>query len=182
MARIRIELDGIAAATKTDLRNIQRTTWRFVGLFWHRTYKAIHFTKRAMRRYGYTPRRGDPGSGRRFKGSYQELKLLRKPLFKGSNAGTPIGEVKPLVWSGRSRALAMASRKVEATAKSSGRGRVDIIINAPALNFSGPKGRINMRREMETVTAQEELQMGKVASERFIKELNRLNRRRTAKG
>lgn len=182
MAKIKVETDGFAAATKGDLRDVQRTTWAFAGKYWHRNYKAVKFTKGAIRRYGYTPRRGDPGSGRRFKGSYQEAKLLKKPFFDGSTAGLPIGEVKPLVWSGRSRSLAMAGKKVDATARSSGQGKVDIIIYAPALNYPGPNGRIKMRDEVTATIPQEIKQMSNVSAKKFEKSLLRIRRKKTIKG
>lgn len=185
MAKVRIEIDGFAAATKTDLRNMQRDTWAFTGKYWHRTYKAIKFTRAGARRYKYAPRKGDPGGGRPFKGSYQEAKLLRKPFFSrdagdgfDSTAPLPIGEVKPLVWSGRSRASAKASRKVNATARSSGKGKVDIIINAPALNFKQPKSKTNPRAEVTATIPAEISQMEKISLQRFERNLNRVRRRK----
>lgn len=180
MAKVRIESDGFIAATGRDLQNTQRDTWAFAGRYWHRNYKAVHFTKRGARLYKYTPRRGEPGSGRRFKGSYTELKLLRKPLFEGSTAGRPIGEVKPLVWSGMSRSAALASRRVEATARSSGHGAVDIIFAAPNLNRTGK--RINMVDEVKRVHSQEVKQMELVSGKYFERRLTRIRRKRTSKG
>ncbi len=172
-----LQLDGFAAATKRDLQNAQRDTWRFIGLWWHRTLKAVKFTKRGATRYKYAPRSGNPGSGRRFKGSYAQAKVL-KTKYRG--LGVPsIGENKPNVWSGRSRASAMAGRKVKATASSSGKGSVDITINAPALNFKNPKSKAHPRKEVTATTSAEISEMERVSLNRFEKNVTRIRRKKT---
>lgn len=189
MASVKYEADGFAAASRGDLRNVQRDVWATTGYYWHDNYKAVKFTRRGYRLYNYTPRKGDPGGGRSFKGSYQEAKLLKKPLFSvaggdgfESNAPLPIGEVKPNVWSGRSRASAMANRKVHATAKSSGSGKVDITINAPALNLHLPSSKVRPREEVTAIIDPEIRQMEKVGVGRFDKKLLRLRKKKTIKG
>ena len=188
MATIKYEADGFAAASKTDLRDVQRDVWGTTGKYWHANYKAVKFTRRGYRLYNYTPRKGDPGSGRRFKGSYQEAKLLKKPLFSKSTDGfdstapLPIGEVKPNVWSGRSRASALANNKVEATARSSGSGKVVIYINAPALNFHLPSSKVRPRDEVTAIIDPELREMEKVGVNRFEAKLLKLRKRKTIKG
>lgn len=188
MARVKYEADGFAAASKTDLRAVQRDVWNTAGLYWHDNYKAVKFTRRAYRLYNYTPRKGDPGSGRRFKGSYQEAKLLKKPLFSkasdgfDSSAPLPIGEVKPNVWSGQSRASAMANRKVRATARSAGQGKVEITINARALNLHAPRSKVRPHVEVTAIIDPELREMEEVGVNRFDAKLLKLRKKKTIKG
>lgn len=127
-----------------------RKAFSFIGESWHNRFKMEKFKDSATRKYGLSPRSGEPGSGRAFKGSYTQRKLRR-----GSNGQTnAIGETKPFVWSGLSRNNARASRKVVAKAVR-GYGSADCIINAPTLNLRPKGGRINLREEFERVTEEE---------------------------
>lgn len=179
--RIQMELGGFSAAGKSDLQKVQKSTWKFLGKFWHRMYKAIKFTKRGSTKYGFAPRSGMPGSGKAFKGSYSEAKLLRKPFFRNSDSGLPIGEVKPNVWSGRSRAEAMSNQIVHATARSSGRGRVDIVISGKKLNIHNPASATRPKQDVTSIISSELRKMEEVGRIRFAKELQRINKRKTIK-
>lgn len=121
------------------------------GERWRREYLPIHFTKRATRRYGYTPRGGQPGSGRAFRKSYSWHKLKRGQNGQGVKA---IGEVKPLVWSGESRGRARHQSRIKATATSS-KAKAVVTIPAPALNFRGPGSKADMLKEIRTVIPEE---------------------------
>ncbi len=178
---MKLEIDGFAAARPSDLKRVQRSTWKFLGLFWHKTYKAIKFTKRGSTRYGFAPRSGMPGSGRSFRGSYSEAKLLRKPFFSNSSAGPAIGEVKPNVWSGRSRAEAMSNRIVHATAKSSGEGKVTIVISGRRLNFHNPGSSTRPSKDVTSIIPSELREMEKVGAKRFERELLKVRRKKTIK-
>jgi len=179
--KIKLELDGFAAARPSDLKAVQKSTWKFLGKFWHRTYKAIKFTKRGSTKYGFAPRSGMPGSGKAFRGSYSEAKLLRKPFFRNSDSGLPIGEVKPNVWSGRSRSEAMSNQIVHATARKSGQGRVDIIISGNKLNIHNPASKTRPKHDVTSIVSSELREMERVGAKRFAKELLRVRRRKTVK-
>jgi hypothetical protein len=113
---------------------VQKEAFAYALKFWHAKYRDKHFTNAGATEYGYTPRKGERGSGRRFKGSYTAYKLKK------------MGHTRPLEFSGRSRALA-ARENVTSTSKG-GRAR----INAPALNFRNRFSQINMRDEMTRVS------------------------------
>ncbi|MEN0109099.1 MAG: hypothetical protein AAF805_00100 [Planctomycetota bacterium] len=124
---------------------------------WIRAFLPIHFLKRAYARYGYTPRQGDPGSGRRFAGSYQGNKLLR------------FGRTLPLVYTGRGRAEALSSRRATAT-----RRRASAIVPARVYNLRNPASRVDMRKELTTVAAVEQAQLNADAQRKTDAEINRL--------
>jgi hypothetical protein len=167
---------GVEALTTRQQRDCLRESMRVIAEGWHDNYKLLKFAKSAMRRYNLTPRSGDPGSGRAFRGSYQWAKLKRRKNGDGAQA---IGEVKPFVWSGRSRTLAMASRKVVATAKSSTRARSEAVINAPALNFKNPKSKVNAREEMERVIPAETAVLEGDGAREYSNQITRQRAQRT---
>ncbi len=133
----------------------------FAGGKWHSNFRAKHFTEAGAREYRYASRKGQhasPGS-KAFKNAYQGRKRREKQ------------HTKPLVWSGRSEFLSR-QRSFKATSK-----RVRISIRAPALNLKpktkdGSTSKVNMRKEMETVSGKElralDRQHG-IALNRFIK-------------
>lgn len=96
---------------------ILREAWQKVGEFWHDNFRLEHFKNSAMSRYGYTPRRGENGSGRPFKGSYTAKKLKSK------------GHTKPLVYTGESM------RRTEQRDIRPTRDGVRIHLHAPLFNF-----------------------------------------------
>ena len=149
--QVDVQQQNTIAASPADRNRAMKTAFERIGQAWHHKYKMLKFTDGAARRYGLTPRKGEPGSGRAFRGSYTEAKLKRHRNGRGAQA---IGETKPFVWEGRSRNDAKASTKVIARAKR-GFGSADCIINAPALNLKPKSGRINVREEFERVTAEE---------------------------
>lgn len=137
-------------AAPAQRNNALRQAFKWIGDYWHKHYKMEKFKNSATKKYGLTPRKGEPGSGRPFKGSYTQAKLNKR----SNGTSTSIGETKPFVWSGKSRDDARASTKVVATAKR-GYGSADCIINAPTLNLKPKGGTINLREEFERVTEEE---------------------------
>lgn len=153
MALFSAKLDkGIKQIGRKAMRDALRDSLRMVGRYWQRYFLPLHFTKAAYRRYGYTPRQGDPGSGRAFIGSYQWRKLKG---FKNDEGIPSAKTTKPLVFTGRSMATGLRGN-VTPRAQSAERGYVDITVPAPALNFPGRNKKLNMREEVTAVTPAEE--------------------------
>lgn len=134
--RASMTIDGIAGLKANDIREAARTALRAVGRLWIDKFLPIHFTNAANSRYGYTAR-----------SQYYRYRKRQKAEIGGFRA---IGEDKPLVWSGRSRERAKMAR-AEAKAPSSRSAYVDIIIDAPALNFKPTGSTIDMRDEVTRV-------------------------------
>lgn len=143
---------GATAATPAVRRDALREGYRVVASLWDKLFKMLRFLDSATRRYGLTPRMGEPGSGRQFKGSYSEAKLKKKKNGAGVQA---IGETKPFVWSGDSRAKVQSMHKIEAIATSSSRGYAKNIFDVPTLNLTPKGGRIKQREEFQTVREDE---------------------------
>lgn len=133
-----------------EWNEILRDGWFSIGRMWHRLYVPRHFTKAGAREYRYTPRKGESGSGRRFKGSYVARKIKRW------------GHALPLVWTGESRALA----KYAVFRANKKRVKVQMP-GLRKLNFRPRGGRINMVAEMQTVSDYERRKL-EVELERFI--------------
>lgn len=164
MIRIRFTRTGVIGITKNELRQIGRATMLVVGMAWWKMYLPIHFMKRAVNRYGYRPRQGDPGSGHPFRGSYQESKLKRRKNSQGRKA---IGEVKPLVFTGDSRDRALAAPNIKAVAQNFRDYRADVAIDAPALNFVP-----GAREEVLAGVVEEELELQGVFADEFERQIS----------
>ena len=162
--------EGVLLARPKDQRDALRAAMQAVGDTWDYRYKMLKFRDLAVRRYGLAPRRGEPGSGRAFKGSYAEAKLKRRA--NGQNVRS-IGESKPFVWSGNSRERAQHNARVKATAASSTRGECQNIIDVPTLNLTPEGGRINLREEFERVTDDERAACEAEGLHRFQLELEK---------
>jgi len=122
---------------RARLRRILKEGYQYIGIFWHRHYRAKHFTREAYQEYYYTPRKGEGKTGKAFWRSYTGRKQRR------------FGHTRPLVWSGESE---RASRRRDVRATSKG---VKIFIHANKLNFRNPHSNINMREEMTRVSTRE---------------------------
>lgn len=149
---ITIKRRGVAAVGAKERRDALRKSMQFIGERHHERYKMLKFLDSATARYNLIPRAGEPGSGRRFRGSYTHRKLQRRVNGQGVRA---IGETKPFVWGGGSREQARASRKVRATAASASRGKSEVIVTAQNLNFTPKGGRIKPREEFERIAESE---------------------------
>lgn len=143
MILIRLKYTGAipGVISKANMNRKIKAAWLVAGTWWHKEMRPKHFTKRGAREYGYVPRYGEPGSGRRFRGSYTGRKLRR------------FGHTNPLVFTGLSRDLTRV-RDVRNTAKG-----VRVVMNAPTLNRRPRGGRINMRDEMTRISIAERNQL-----------------------
>lgn len=123
-----LQLTGASKLKDSVVNEIIRESLRDVGEYWHEHMLPKHFTKAGAREYGYTPRRGEPGSGRAFKGSYTAHKLKKK------------GHALPLVYSGETRQRLLSTKSIEArTVRRGARAHVTIRLNAPQLNQNSSK-------------------------------------------
>lgn len=148
---ISVNSQSTIVATPAARNKALRVAFKWIGEYWHKHYKMLKFLNSATNKYGLTPRMGEPGSNRKFNGSYTWRKLQRRR--NGQNVQA-IGETKPFVWGGKSRSDAKASTKVNVAA-TRGFGKADCIINAPTLNLRPKNARINLREEFERVTEEE---------------------------
>lgn len=153
MIHLKTQYVGMAVPgiAKRKLPPMLKAGFARCGKFWHGTYREKHFTKRGAREYGYTPRKGERGSGRGFHSSYTARKLREK------------GHTLPLVWSGESRSYTRV-RDVRATST-----RVRVVMRAPKLNYRHPASQINMRDEMTRVSIAERNELIRV----FDRDLDR---------
>lgn len=156
-----------AQAQKDALRDGTRAA----GHHFKQEMLPVRFTKRAIKLLGYSPRSGDPGSGRAFRGSYQWKKLKR---FKNGQGIRAAGEVKPFVWSGETRGNAKSRSRVKAIANSATKGRFEVIAPVQRINHH-PK----YLEEFKRIAASEEKRLSNIFA-RFMGRslLRRLNRKR----
>lgn len=152
LMQITIEVKGAAAATAKTRRDALRDSFRYLAGLWDKLYKMLRFKDSATARYDLTPRMGEPGSGRRYKGSYTARKANRRTNGAGVRA---IGETKPFVWSGASRSKVQATQKIVARATSASRAYAENIFDVPTLNLTPKGGRIKLREEFQRVTERE---------------------------
>jgi hypothetical protein len=139
---VHYSLVGVERAKARDINNITRANLQSMGNEWLERYLGIHFTHRATRLYGYGPRKGEPGSGKAFKGSYTARKLKE------------FGHTKPLVKTGEGMRLAENS-PVKATA--SGRGQnASVRVHLPQkFNLRNPNSKTRPADEIRATTRQE---------------------------
>lgn len=160
---------GIAQYGRKALRSALRDSLRVAGLYWRRIYLPIHFTRAAYRRYGYTPRLGDPGRGRAFKGSYQWKKLNQ---FKNEDGKPSKPTTRPLVYTGESEERSQRGQVIP-RAQAADKGYVDITIPSPALNYQPPGFPGSMRKEVTTVIPEETAKLEAIMTRDLEKRLNR---------
>lgn len=160
MIRITITRSGLLAIGKKGFRDAGRAAIEAVGRYWWAKYLPLHYTNIAYLRYRYAAR--DKRTA--------ELKRERKEWPFGENREKALGEVLPHVWSGRSRERALSTEKVRAKATSFEKYHVDVIVDAPAYNFSAGK-RINLRKEVTTLSTQEEKTLDNLFTREFNSQL-----------
>lgn len=136
MIKITLEPQSVPGLDRKSWGEVVARAMGLMGAYWHEFMRPKHFTHSGAALYGYSKRVGQ-GDGRRFSTSYTGRKLRK------------FGHTLPLVYTGRSRTLS-SIRNI--TANSRG---VTIRITAPTLNLRPKGGRINMRKEMETVASSE---------------------------
>jgi hypothetical protein len=150
--KVTIVRDGATNASAKVRRDALRDAYAYIGRMWDKLFKMKRFTDGATSRYHLKPRSGEPGSGRRYKGSYTEAKVKRKKNGDGRRA---IGESKPFVWAGDSREKVRNTHKVVAAAASASRGYAENIFDVPTLNLTPKGGTIKPREEFQTVIEEE---------------------------
>ena len=164
MVQFKIRYTGATPKlAKRVLRQVTKTAFLNVGIFWHKQFRPKHFTKAGAREYGYEPRKGESGNPHRrgFRRSYTGIKLRR------------FGHTRPLVWTGESQRLTQL-RDVRATSKG-----VRIVLRAPTFNRRSKHSRIDMRAELTTVSARETKQIVRLFGRLVERQLNALRDRET---
>lgn len=158
MIRISITTGGIARIGKNGFRDIGRQAIETCVRYWWEHYLPLHFTNAAYLRYGYKHRST----------KYNRAKLRKSAGPDGTRA---IGEVLPLVFTGRSRDRALSSPNISAKAPNYQTYVGQAIINAPAFNFGVGK-RIDMRDEVTRLNPTEAAYLDKL----FTRTWNKLLR------
>lgn len=135
-----VKLKGVESLKKKQVNDVLKAAMYALGLRWRRRYLPLHFGNAASRRYGYTPRAGERGAGRRqtFDRSYtgRKLKFLK--------------HTRPLEFTGEGKRQALnGARLVYAT-----RDKVRIPLPTK-FNWRHPKSRVRMADEIRAVTAGE---------------------------
>ena len=148
----------VPSLLKRELNKCHRDAMAWAGRYWDQQYREGHFANAATRKYGYTPRQGEPGRPvRNFARSYTGKKLRLH------------GHTRPLEFTGESRRRTRNPRIV-ATAKK-GEAKVRVVMNSPGLNRRYAGSPINMRDEATRVIPSEGQAIGqqisKVAQKRY---------------
>lgn len=112
--------------SRRELQEIMKEMWNWGGEYWHKNFRAKHFTVAGGKEYGYRPR------------SKQYL------IQKGKTAR----HQRPLVKTGESE-KATRMRDVRATSKG-----VRVVMVAPKLNYHKGDGK-SPRQELTTISANE---------------------------
>lgn len=160
MMKITITRSGLAAIGKRGFQEVGRAAIHAAGLYWWTKYLPLHFTKAAYLRYRFASRDSRTN----------KYKRERRSWPFGEHTEPAIGEVKPLVYTGRSREAALRSPNIRAKAPNYQTYRADVIIDAPAFNFGAGK-RIDMRDEVTRFTPQEEKTLEKVFAAEWERQL-----------
>lgn len=136
---------GFPIADRAAWRQILKEAWEQAGIFWHKSFRELHFEEGATKRYGYAPRQGEGDRTYRkgFWRSYTGKKLKK------------YGHTKPLVLSGTSCGLTRL-RSIQATAN-----KVRVPLHAPALNFHRDPSPVEMWKDATTITTDEGTQIAR---------------------
>lgn len=148
---IQFDVSGFSAAKKSDINAVIRRAYEKVGEYWHRHFRAKHFSNQAYQEYGYQPRSKSY--------NWRKLKYLKHNL--------------PLVFTGRSRDLSK-SRNIYAT-----KNGVSITMPVRAFNFRRTAKAPDMQKEFRTVSDRERAVLHDIGQKTIEKEIIRFNRRRT---
>ncbi len=160
MLRIQITRSGLSAIGKRGYQEAGRLAIQAAAQYWFDSFLKLHFENIAYRRYRYANRNR----------KYEESKVKKRKADDGLHA---LGEVKPLVFTGRSRERALSAPNIKAKAPNYQTYRADVVIDAHAFNFGVGK-RIDMRDEVTRFTPQEEKTMERVFAVEWEKQLIRL--------
>ena len=160
MIRVKIETRGLLTIGRNGFREIGKEAIRESLVYWSDNYKKLHFENIAYRRYGF--------KGRNKK--YNESKEKRRKFDDGLNA---IGEVKPMVFTGRTRERVLGQAKITVKAPNYETYHATEVLDAPVLNYSKGK-RIDLRSELTASNQQEQ----KTLDDKFTRKWNALVRQR----
>lgn len=146
----KITLAGaVPGVVAKEWARIRKEAWTALGDYWHQHFRERHFTKGGGKLYGYTPRKGENLTGKKFWQSYTGRKQKKW------------GHTNPLVFSGLSQVLTR-NRNYSVT-------KTRITIKLPGgFNRRNKHTSVNMRDEITTVLPQEQTAMinafyGKIA-------------------
>lgn len=152
------KLGALALKSPKIVAIVKRTNLTY-PLSWFNRYLLLHFTQRGATRYAYTPRAGQPGSGKPWKGSYTQRKLQK------------FHHTYPLVNTGRGKAQAVGNRRATST-----RSSAKAIMPARVFNFHNPASKVDMRAELTTVLDSEQTILEADAQRKADAEFNRASR------
>lgn len=150
-------------------RDALRDGLKAVALYLRQEVFPVRFTKRGATMLGYTPRSGEPGSGRAFRGSYTWKKLKR---YENGDGVRAIGETKPFVWSGAARRQSRSAR-LEARSPGAGKGHAKATFGPTQMNRK-PK----LLEEFQGLAAQEFARAEKILARWMDRSLDRRLARR----
>lgn len=159
MIRISITRSNLMTVGKRGFQEIGRKAIAAACLHWWAKYLPLHFQDIAYLRYRYAHRDKRTNA----------MKRERRPWPFGDNLQPAIGEVKPLVFTGRSRDIALSHPNIKAKAPNYQTYYGEVIINARAFNFGVGK-RIDTRDEVTRATPQELTTLDDVFTRTFNKE------------
>lgn len=133
-----VTLVGVESLTKKQVNDALKASMHAIGVRWRRRYLPLHFGNAASARYGYTPRAGERGSGKRFDRSY----TARKLRF--------LHHTRPLEFTGEGKRQALnGQRLVYAT-------RDTVRMPLPRkFNWRNKKSKVRMADEIRAVTPAE---------------------------
>ena len=157
IVKTEITISGALALKQSEINAVTREAMRALGLRWRRKYLPKHFTHQGAREYKYT-RRKNYVTSKRKRESYVQRKKREK------------GHTLPLVWSGEGRREALRSKKVVATATST---KAKATIPLPSVfNFRSKFSKVDMRKEITTVSAAELRELEVFLANEMAKGLN----------
>ena len=131
-------------ATPRNLRKVYtaaaKTTWKKVGLYFHKNLRDRRFTELHARQANYRRRKGEgmPRDSKGWRNSYTGRKFAKH------------GHTRPLEFSGETRRL-VRSANISVTSK----GAKVKYAGARKFNFKHPKSQIRMREEFSRVLSSE---------------------------
>jgi len=146
---VRIDYDGPLAMKRRDINRMHRGAIERVGKYWRRFFLPTHFTPRGADKYGYAPRK--------FTYNRRKQKTQRHR--------------NPLEFFGLAKREAKARKTVRPRANSK---VVRVEIPLPRkFSLRHPRSRVNMQREIRTVTPDETKRMEEVFARHVRRELSR---------
>lgn len=147
------ESSGVSGMKKSEMNSILRDGFAYIGEYWHRHFRARHFSNDAYQEYGYQRRTQ----------AYNRRKIKH------------LGHNLPLVFTGESRDL---SKQKKITATKNG---VHVTMPVRKLNFKRSAKAPNMPKELTTISAREHAIMDEKMVRFIERKLQQFTRRRKQK-